>query len=155
LGDLTVAASDRGVTALTMAGQKYEKRHLDRAEGPGGEEVLRLAEAWLARYFSGRDPGALPPLDPAGTVFQTRVWRLLAGIPLGRTMTYGQIAERLGTSPRAVGSAVGRNPVSILIPCHRVVGADGSFKGYAGGPERKRWLLNWEKQMTKPDGSGR
>lgn len=148
LGELTVAASDRGVTALTMAGQRSEQRYLPKAWRTEQTEILRRTKAWLDDYFAGRDPGPIPPVDLNGTAFQMRVWRELVKIPMGATVTYGQIARTLGTSPRAVGGAVGRNPVSILIPCHRVVG-EKSLTGYDGGLKRKAWLLDWEKATEK------
>ena len=104
------------------------------------------------RYFAGEKPSPLElPLAPAGTPFQRAVWEQLEQIPYGATTTYGAIAQTLARamgrpslSPQAVGSAVGRNPISIVIPCHRVVGADSSLTGYAGGLERKKWLLQHE-----------
>lgn len=142
LGMLTVAAEGEALTALVIAGQKYADQHLS---GEGRERetpVLLEAKTWLDRYFAGEhpDPADLP-LAPKGTAFQQRVWRELLTIPYGQTESYGALAARLGSSPRAVGSAVGRNPLSILIPCHRVLGADGGLCGYAGGPENKKKLL--------------
>ena len=101
-------------------------------------------------YFAGRDPGALPPLAPHGTAFQQAVWKVLRGIPYGTTTTYGRIAAHIAAarggrmSAQAVGGAVGRNPISILIPCHRVIGTDGSLTGYAGGLDKKEALLRLE-----------
>ena len=145
LGTLTVAAENDALTALVIAGQKYEELHLI---GEGRERetpVLRAAKAWLDRYFAGErpDPTELP-LSPRGTDFQQRVWRELLTIPYGGTETYGDLAARLGSSARAVGSAVGRNPISVIIPCHRVLGVDGSLCGYAGGLENKKKLLKLE-----------
>ena len=94
--------------------------------------------------MSGDAPAAALPLAPKGTEFQRRVWQALRAIPYGRTTTYGALAVQLGSSARAVGGAVGRNPLSILIPCHRVLGVDGSLTGYAGGPENKAKLLRLE-----------
>ena len=113
---------------------------------PVFEEVSR----WLDVYFAGRDPGTLPPLAPHGTAFQQAVWKILRGIPYGTTTTYGGIAAHIAAarggrmSAQAVGGAVGRNPISILIPCHRVIGADGSLTGYAGGLDKKEALLRLE-----------
>ncbi|MDO4972698.1 MAG: methylated-DNA--[protein]-cysteine S-methyltransferase [Eubacteriales bacterium] len=144
-GTLTVAEENGALTALVIEGQKYADRHL---AGEGREEetpVLRAAARWLDDYFAGEnpDPTALP-LSPKGTAFQLRVWRELRRIPYGETESYGALAARLGSSARAVGSAVGRNPLSILIPCHRVLAADGSLTGYAGGLENKAKLLRLE-----------
>lgn len=145
VGMLTLAAEGSGLTALVVQGQKYEKAHL---AGDGRENqtaVLAQARLWLERYFRGErpDPAELS-LTPRGTDFQLRVWNALREIGYGETLTYGELAARLGSSARAVGSAVGRNPLSILIPCHRVLGADGSLTGYAGGLEAKRTLLRLE-----------
>ena len=112
--------------------------------------VFREVCRWLDVYFAGRDPGALPPLAPHGTAFQQAVWNILRGIPYGTTTTYGGIAARIAAarggrmSAQAVGGAVGRNPISILIPCHRVIGADGNLTGYAGGLDKKEYLLRLE-----------
>jgi len=118
---------------------------LDAPEDEGSDAVLSATAAALAAYFARR-PFSLPPLDPAGTAFQREVWRALLQIPPGAPDTYGRLAQRLGRSgaARALGAAVGRNPISILIPCHRVVGADGSLTGYAGGLQRKQALLALE-----------
>ena len=118
---------------------------LDAPEDEGSDAVLSATAAALAAYFARR-PFSLPLLDPAGTAFQREVWRALLQIPPGAPDTYGRLAQRLGRSgaARALGAAVGRNPISILIPCHRVVGADGSLTGYAGGLQRKQALLALE-----------
>ncbi|MBQ9044411.1 MAG: methylated-DNA--[Oscillospiraceae bacterium] len=144
LGTLTIAAEGEALTALVIEGQKYAERHLAGAGRERETPVLRAARAWLDRYFSGDAPAAALPLAPKGTEFQRRVWQALRAIPYGRTTTYGALAVQLGSSARAVGGAVGRNPLSILIPCHRVLGADGSLTGYAGGPENKAKLLRLE-----------
>ena len=112
----------------------------------GSSPALESAAGWLDRYFSGRDPGALPPCEPWGTAFQRRVWAALQTIPYGQTISYGELARRIGSprAVRAVGQANHRNPLSILIPCHRVVGADGSLTGYGGGLALKEYLLKLE-----------
>jgi len=112
----------------------------DGADAP----ALDGAQSWLNAYFIGGDPGAPPPLAPHGTAFQQKVWAALQQIPRRHTVTYGELAARLGSAPRAVGSAVGRNPISLMIPCHRVVGSNGALTGYAGGLERKSALLELE-----------
>lgn len=145
LGPLTIAAENNALTALVIAGQKYEDRHLSGEGRKRQTPVLAKARDWLDRYFAGKrpDPAQLP-LSPKGTAFQQRVWWELLTIPYGRTESYGSLAARLGSSARAVGSAVGRNPISVIIPCHRIVGADGSLCGYAGGLENKKKLLKLE-----------
>ena len=144
LGTILLQCNDHALTGLW----------LDR-ELPGGvnseEPLLLRTQAWLDAYFRGEKPGTLPPMVLTGTPFQRSVWALLSEIPYGETTTYGalakEVAKRLGKkkmSAQAVGGAVGRNPISILIPCHRVIGADGSLTGYAGGVEKKAALLKIE-----------
>ena len=149
LGRLTLAGDSQALTGLWMEGQKYFFSDISNDVKEKGLPVFRQTEAYLAAYFAGEIPPSPPPLRPAGTEFQRAVWALLEEIPRGQVRTYGQLAAQLrarglGGSPRAVGAAVGRNPISILIPCHRCVGADGSLTGYAGGLERKRFLLELE-----------
>ncbi len=151
LGGILMAAEDGGLTGLWFEGQKYFARTLDPDHAERPHPVLEETRRWLDLYFSGREPDFTPPLRPTGTRFQTEVWALLRAIPYGEVITYGQLARRLaerrglsGMSARAVGGAVGRNPVSILVPCHRVVGSGGGLTGYAGGVERKRRLLRLE-----------
>ncbi len=112
--------------------------------------LFRAAFAWLDEYFSGWDPGPTPPLSPAGTAFQQRVWRELVQVPFGETVSYGALAKAAGCgSARAVGQAVHNNPIAILIPCHRVIGANGSLTGFAGGPDTKRRLLTLEESRMR------
>ena len=123
--------------------------------GPSPKQItdlplFRAAFAWLDEYFLGRDPGPTPPLSPAGTAFQQRVWRELVRVPFGDTVSYGALAKAAGCgSPRAVGQAVHNNPIAILIPCHRVIGADGSLTGFAGGLDTKRRLLTLEESRMR------
>ena len=120
----------------------------------GGSPVLAEARRQLAAYFAGDLRVFDLPLRPAGTEFQRRVWDLLATVPWGRTTTYGTIAARLGLPPgasRAVGAANGANPIPVVLPCHRVIGADGTLTGYAGGLERKALLLRLEQVPTEAD----
>ena len=144
-GPLLLASDGTAVTGLWLEDQKYFAAGLDpAAQKAPALPVFRETRRWLEDYFAGRRPPALPPLAPAGSAFRQAVWKKLLEIPYGQTRTYGALAAELGSSPRAVGSAVGRNPISILIPCHRLLGADGSLTGYAGGVEKKRFLLALE-----------
>ena len=125
----------------------------DLPEASGEDAVLRETKRWLDDYFRGEAPAAAVPLAPEGTAFQKLVWELLLAIPCGQTRTYGELAReaaaRLGKekmSAQALGQAVGSNPISILIPCHRCVGAKGQLTGYAWGIEKKQWLLRHEKE---------
>lgn len=148
LGDIILCAHQAKLSGLWFVGQKYERRGADEslAETAGDREVLNECRHWLDGYFSGSAEKAMFPLAPKGTAFQHMVWQELCRIPYGETVSYAELARRLNCkSARAVGSAVGRNPVSIVIPCHRVVGSDGSITGYAGGIERKEYLLALEK----------
>ena len=146
LGPMIVAATGRGLAGLWFEGQ----RHLPDSSGwPHAPEhpVLREAAAQLRDYFAGRRTQFDLPLDlQSGTAFQQSVWHALLAIPPGRTTSYGDLSQRVGrpSAARAVGAAVGRNPVSIVVPCHRVLGRDGSLTGYAGGLERKSALLGLE-----------
>jgi methylated-DNA-[protein]-cysteine S-methyltransferase len=147
LGPLTAARSAAGLSGLWFDDQKHHPGALAVPEDDGSDAVLSATAAALTAYFSGR-PFELPPLDPAGTAFQREVWRALLAISPGRPATYGALAGRLGrpSASRALGAAVGRNPISVLVPCHRVVGANGSLTGYAGGLDRKKALLTLEGQ---------
>lgn len=150
LGPLHLASDGTAVVGLWLEGQKYFAAALD-AETESWPElaVFQTAEDWLNAYFGRQPLPPLPPLAPMGSPFRQAVWKLLREIPFGETTTYGALAARLKdagipASPQAVGGAVGHNPISILIPCHRVAGADGSLTGYAGGIEKKRFLLELE-----------
>ena len=144
LGGITLFSDGEALTGLYFDGQ----RTCPAADASQRDDlpVFVLTKAWLDLYFAGARPLFLPPLQPDGTVFQLRVWDALTSIPYGETLTYGALASALGSSPRAVGQAVGKNPISLLIPCHRVVGADGSLTGYAGGADRKAYLLRLERE---------
>lgn len=145
LGSVLLAADQTGLTGLWFVGQKYFPSFSDGDFFENETPVLTEAKHWLSLYFSGKEPDFLPPLHPQGSSFRQAVWNVLLTIPRGQTMTYGEIARRLNVrSAQAVGGAVGHNPISILIPCHRVVGSDGSLTGYAGGLARKEWLLHLE-----------
>ena len=151
IGRMLLAADDTGLTGLWFEGQKYFARCLDRESEEKELPVFAEAKRWLDIYFSGKEPDFTPPLHFTGTDFQKEVWEILCAIPYGQTMTYGAIADQLAKkrglsrmSAQAVGGAVGHNNLSIIVPCHRVVGSDGSLTGYAGGIERKTFLLNLE-----------
>lgn len=146
LGTLTLAANGSALCGVYFPGHKPAPSGQDgwpRDDGPRFD----AAREWLHRYFAGETPGPLPDLAwTGGTGFQRRVWSALQSIPRGETRTYAGIARAIGApaAVRAVGAAVGRNPLSILVPCHRVVGSSGALTGFAGGVERKRWLLTHE-----------
>lgn len=144
LGEILLAAEDDALTGVWFIDGKYTPAI--KEVGNRANPVLALGKRWLDVYFSGQEPDFLPPLRLKGTPFQEKVWTLLLEIPYGKTVTYGALARRLGKkmSAQAIGGAVGKNPISIMVPCHRVVGANGSLTGYAGGIDRKRFLLELE-----------
>jgi len=149
LGDITLGSDGIALTGLWFDGQKRFPEELARAE-TRDLPVFAETARWLDAYFSGRRPDFTPPLHLQASAFRVTVWEALLAIPYGETVSYGQlaatVAARLGrtVSARAVGGAVGHNPISLIIPCHRVLGADGSLTGYAGGIDRKRRLLALE-----------
>ena len=151
LGDILLAADEIGVTGLWLEGQKYFANTLPDEYLPQDTEILTEAKKWLDVYFSGEEPQFTPPLHPAGSEFRQMVWQILLQIPYGQTATYGEIARKMAElkntshmSAQAVGGAVGHNEISIIIPCHRVVGTNGSLTGYAGGIDKKISLLQLE-----------
>ena len=150
LGGMTLVSDGTALVGLYFDGQKYAAEGLDATRTQKNLLIFEEARRWLDVYFSGRKPDFTPPTAPAGTAFQQSVWEILRTIPYGETTTYGAIARRIEQntgcrmSAQAVGGAVGRNPISILIPCHRVVGTNGSLTGYAGGIDKKERLLRWE-----------
>lgn len=146
LGEILLAANDNSLTGLWFYGAKYFAADLEDARTEKLTPVLRQTLRWLDTYFSGSEPDFMPPLELHGSDFRRRVWAELVKIPYGETVTYGEIAKKLGVkSAQAVGGAVGHNPVSIIVPCHRVLGADGSLTGYAGGTDKKARLLELER----------
>lgn len=155
LGNLLLAADEAGLTGLWFEGQKYYANNFKSEISVDSECILPYfsqAKKWLDIYFKGEDPGTIPAVHFIGTDFQKEVWNILCGIPYGQTVTYGDIAGKLAQkrgiermSAQAVGGAVGRNPVSIIVPCHRVVGSSGKLTGYAGGLDRKAALLSLER----------
>ena len=151
LGGILLTADDVGLTGLWFDGQKYFARGLSNERIEQETSVLAEANRWLDIYFTGKEPDFTPPLHPIGSAFRQAVWRLLLEIPYGQTTTYGALARRLAAeeglasmSAQAVGGAVGRNEISLIIPCHRVVGSNGSLTGYAGGIDKKIRLLELE-----------
>lgn len=150
LGGILLAADEAGLVGLWFEGQKYFANTLPAEHCAQTTPILAEASRWLDLYFAGRVPDFTPPLHPSGTSFQQSVWKTLLTIPHGQTTTYGDIARQLAArqggrvSAQAVGGAVGHNKVSIIIPCHRVVGASGSLTGYAGGIDKKIKLLELE-----------
>lgn len=147
LGPLQLVATDLALVAVYFKNHKGPAPYKTAREpGSGTHAVLDLAERELGEYFNGARCTFSVPLSPAGSLFQTRVWNALQAIPFGETATYSDIAQVLRTpgAARAVGAANGRNPLSIVVPCHRVIGSMGALVGYAGGLERKRWLLAHE-----------
>lgn len=151
LGNILLSADDGGLTGLWFEQQRHFATFLTGCEQTTNLHVFNEVRCWLDAYFAGRNPDFTPQLHMIGTGFQQSVWRILLTIPYGQTVTYGQIAEKLAAergvlkmSARAVGSAVGHNHISLIIPCHRVVGSNGNLTGYAGGIERKVALLKIE-----------
>ncbi|MGQ7331618.1 methylated-DNA--[protein]-cysteine S-methyltransferase [Streptococcus suis] len=146
LGPISLIASDQGLVGAWFHGQKYFERGVAEEISLTPHPHLDQAARLLAEYFAGKFPGfSQLPLDLRGTDFQMKVWRILQEIPVGQTTSYGQIAKALDIqSGQAIGGAVGRNPLSIIIPCHRVLSSDMKLTGYAGGLDRKIWLLQHE-----------
>lgn len=154
LGAILLAADDVGLTGLWFEGQKYFAATLPAEVQTKETPALREGKRWLDLYFAGKEPVTSPPLHLIGTPFRLSVWKILSEIPYGKTTTYGDIAQRLAQerglprlSARAVGSAVGRNPISLIIPCHRVIGRNGRLTGYAGGLHRKAYFLALERRQ--------
>ena len=157
IGNILLAADEIGLTGLWFEGQKYFALYLDKEHEERELPIFEKVKEWLDIYFSGKEPDFTVPLHFTGTDFQNEVWEILCAIPYGRTMTYGEIAKQIAAkkglprmSAQAVGGAVGRNGISVIVPCHRVVGANGSLTGYAGGIDKKIKLLQLEKADMRP-----
>ena len=151
IGNILLASDEEGLTGLWFEGQKYFANTLPEDYVPQETKILTEAKKWLDVYFSGEEPKLTLPLHPAGSEFRQAVWQILLQIPYGQTVTYGEIARKMAElknisymSAQAVGGAVGHNEISIIIPCHRVVGTNGSLTGYAGGIDKKISLLKLE-----------
>ena len=152
IGDMLLAADEIGLTGLWFEGQKYFARQLEEKQEEREIPLFEKVKQWLDIYFSGKEPDFTVPLHFVGTAFQKEVWEILCTIPYGQTMTYGEIAKQIAAkkglphmSAQAVGGAVGHNKISVIVPCHRVVGTNGSLTGYAGGLEKKEKLLALER----------
>ncbi|MGB3491305.1 MAG: methylated-DNA--[protein]-cysteine S-methyltransferase [Elainellaceae cyanobacterium] len=147
LGALLLTTDGRSLTGLYLDGQKYFPPHRDDWHESRELDVLKQTTTQLTEYFAHQRQSFDLPLSPQGTDFQKQVWQRLQQIPYGKTIAYGELADRLGKPPgasRAVGAANGRNPIAIIVPCHRVIAANGKLTGYAGGLDRKQWLLHHE-----------
>ena len=152
LGEVRLRSDGESLTGLWFVGQVNDVKDNRDIEIKDDLPIFKQVETWLESYFSGEETPITIPLQPKGTIFQERVWKILKEIPYGETMTYGDIAQRIAKekgvatySAQAVGQAVGKNPISILIPCHRVLGKNGALTGYAGGVHRKEELLRIER----------
>lgn len=152
LGEVRLRSDGESLIGLWFVGQVNDAKEISDLEIKNDLPIFGQVESWLESYFSGKQTSITIPLQPKGTSFQQRVWQILQEIPYGETMTYGEIAQRIAKekgvetfSAQAVGQAVGKNPISILIPCHRVLGKNGALTGYAGGVYRKEKLLQLEK----------
>ena len=152
LGGILLAADEIGLTGLWLDGEKYFADNLPKEHTEADTPILAEVKRWLDIYFTGKEPDFLPPLHPIGSEFRQAVWEILLQIPYGQTTTYGEIARQLAEkqglarmSAQAVGGAVGHNEISIIIPCHRVVGTNGSLTGYAGGIRKKEKMLELER----------
>ena len=155
LGAITASAENNSLTGLWFIGQKYYPSGTESWINKSDYPVFKELKLWIKNYFEGKNLSVCNiKLEPQGTVFQKEVWKILLKIPYGATTTYGEIAKQLARkkglssmSAQAIGGAVGHNPISILIPCHRVIGAAGNLTGYAGGIEKKEALLRLEKTV--------
>lgn len=147
-GRMLLVADDKALTSVSFAGQKYAPRVARDWKHDAAHAPLAKAKRELAEYFAGRRRRFSVRLAPRGTPFQRKVWKAIAGVGFGRTIAYAELARRAGRpgSARAAGAATGRNPIGIIVPCHRIVGSNGSLTGYAGGLPRKRALLKLETQ---------
>lgn len=165
MGPMLAASEHEALTGLWFSGQKHFPKETGTWLHQPELILFQQLQQWLGHYFAGNPQPLELPLRPQGTAFQQEVWQLLMEIPLGKTATYGELAKKIAEhrglssmSAQAVGGAVGRNPLSVLIPCHRAVGADGSLTGYAGGLRRKQGLLALERgealpALSSPEGS--
>jgi len=145
-GGMLIAASNQGISGIYFSRQKYHPKRGKEWQHAPGNAHLKRAKKQLGEYFAGKRKSFDLELDPAGSPFQKRVWKAIAGVPYGETISYGELARRAGfpEGARAAGAATGRNPIGIVVPCHRIVGSNGKLTGYAGGLDKKRALLALE-----------
>jgi methylated-DNA-[protein]-cysteine S-methyltransferase len=150
LGPMRLVANDQGVSGIYFIGQRHEPRIGADWRRADDDPLLQQTRAQLVEYFAGRRQRFDLPIAALGTAFQQRVWQAISAIEFGQTLTYSDLARHAGNPKaiRAAGAATGRNPISIVVPCHRVLGAGHSLTGYAGGIDRKRWVLNLEGVRT-------
>lgn len=151
VGRILLAADNKGLIGLWFEGEKYYCDNLDKEHCEKETEIIKTSKKWLDIYFSGKEPDFVPPLTPIGSEFHQKVREILIKIPYGKTITYNDIAKKIAKqrglkrmSAQAVGRAVGHNEISVIIPCHRVIGSNGSLTGYAGGIDKKYKLLELE-----------
>lgn len=150
IGGITIASNGQALTGLWFDGQKYFADTLKKEYEARQLPVFEQTKRWLDAYFSGKEPNFMPQIEMDASFFRMKVWDILKSIPFGTTITYGEIAKQIAentgkkVSAQAVGGAVGHNPISIIVPCHRVVGTNGSLIGYAGGVDKKVYLLQLE-----------
>lgn len=154
VGRISIESDTEGVTAISFVDDEVAVTSLEKIQS----SILKEALNWLEKYFSGKDPGTFQAIHLVGTPFQMQVWNILCAIPYGTTMTYGEIAHKISESrggvpmaAQAVGGAVGKNPVAIIVPCHRVIGAKGKLTGYAAGLDKKIALLKQEGVVLTSD----
>ena len=144
IGNILLASDGNNLTGLWFEDQKYFAKNLDNDEKKIDLEIFNLTKKWLDLYFKGINPDFKIPVKFYATDFQKKVWQSLLEINYGSVVSYGELANRLHTSPRAIGTAIGKNPISIIVPCHRVIGKNNALTGYAGGIFRKEYLLKLE-----------
>lgn len=156
IGKIMLASNGKELTGLWFEGQKYFGSTLAKEPIEKDLPIFEQTKRWLDLYFEGQVPNFLVPLCFETTPFRKRVWDILLTIPYGETRTYGQIAKKIARqkgieqmSAQAIGNAVGHNPILLIVPCHRVIGSNESLTGYAGGIEKKAWLLAWEKTHSE------
>jgi methylated-DNA-[protein]-cysteine S-methyltransferase len=155
-GTMLLTATTKGLAGVYFRGQKHFPKQREWKRTPG-HPILRQAKRELAEYFAGKRREFDVALDPQGTPFQRAIWKQIARVAFGKRITYGELAQRAGHagSARAAGAATGRNPIGVIVPCHRIMGANGSLTGYAGGLARKRALLELESCPSSSESSSR